>query len=177
MNINVFVDMDGVLAAYDKDVVAKMYNEGFFLNRPVHKGNLNLVKSLISDKRLNVYILSSCLADSAYVVPEKNAWLDKYLPELPVKNRILVPEGIAKSDYIKSVLPDVDSAHNVLIDDYTVNLLKWESDGFIGVKMMNGLNSTNGLWIARHPNSVLNYRANPNHNYYKLTKLIMNRIN
>lgn len=177
MKINIFVDMDGVLAVYDNDVVEKMYNEGFFLNRPVQKGNLKLVKNLIEDKDVNVYILSSLLADSEFILDEKNKWLDKYLPELPVNNRIFVPEGMPKSTFIETHLKGIKKSTNVLIDDYTVNLIKWKEDGYIALKMLNGLNNTNGIWLSRNPDSYLSYKANPNHNYKKLTKIIQNYCN
>lgn len=177
MKINIFVDMDGVLAVYDKDVVEKMYNENFFLNRPVQKGNLKLVKNLINDKNLNVYILSSLLADSEFILDEKNQWLDKYLPELPIENRIFVPEGMAKSTFIETRLSGLKNSKNVLIDDYTVNLIKWEEDGYIALKMLNGLNNTNGIWLSRNPDSYLSYKANPYHNYKKLTKMIQSYLN
>ena len=36
-----------------------------------------------ADNDFDVYILSAYLTDSRYALEEKNAWLDKYLPELP----------------------------------------------------------------------------------------------
>lgn len=176
MKINIFVDMDGVLALYDKDTVNKMYNEGFFISRPAQKGNLNLVKTLMNDCNVDVYILSSLLADSEFILKEKNEWLDKHLPELPFEKRIFVPEGVAKSTFINSKLNGLHNSTNVLIDDYTVNLVKWEEDGYLALKMLNGLNNTNGLWLSRNPDSFLNYKANPNHNYKKLARLIKNQL-
>ena len=38
MTINIFVDMDGVLAVYEKDMVEKMHNKDFFLKLAPQKG-------------------------------------------------------------------------------------------------------------------------------------------
>ena len=174
MKINVFIDMDGVLAVYDKDIVNKMYSEYFFKNLPVQKGNISLSKKLLADKTLNVFVLSSLISGSPYVLKEKNEWLDKNLPEVKKKHRLFVPEGVAKSDFIKEKYPNIKKEINVLIDDYTVNLLKWKAEGFFSLKMLNGLNNTKGIWLLDNPELYLNYRTNPNHNYKKLTKLISN---
>lgn len=172
MKKNVFVDMDGVLAKYALDTAERMYDKGFFLNRPPLKGNINFIKLLIKDKRYNVYILSSLLADNEYIVDEKNAWLDKYLPEITMNNRIFVPEGVAKDVFIKTRIKGVSRAENILIDDYTVNLLKWQQAGFKGVKMDNGINNTRGSWITKHPKEIISHLGNPKYKYQHFTKLI-----
>lgn len=170
--VNIFVDMDGVLAVHDPDIASKMYDKGFFLNLPAHKGNISLVKSLVKDKALNVYILSAVMNANPWATEEKGAWLDKFIPEIKKKNRFFVPEGTAKSDYIDTNLESVGDALNILIDDYTVNLLKWKEDGYLGLKMLNGKNNTSGVWLANNPKSSLNYRSNPQHNYKKITEFI-----
>lgn len=176
MTINIFVDMDGVLAVYEKDMVEKMHNKDFFLKLAPQKGNISLVKSLIKDKTLNVYILSSLLEGSPYVLNEKELWLNKYLPEIDARNRLFVPAGIAKSDFINDKLVNIDKATNVLIDDYTVNLLKWKEDGFLALKMLNGANNTTGAWLSSNPDSYLNYRSNPKNNYKKITKIVTKHL-
>ncbi len=172
MKINIFVDMDGVLAWYDPETAKKMYNEGHFENLPPHKGNLTLVKELIGDPTLEVYTLSSLLADSPYIEAEKHKWLDKYLPELDSAHRILVPEGIDKATYVKEVLPSSKYRTNVLLDDYTANLLKWKDHGNLSIKVLNGINNSHGIWLSENPESFLSYHANPAHNYKKITRLI-----
>lgn len=169
---NVFVDMDGVLAVWDDSKSHMMYDEGFFLTMNAHQGNLSLVKHLLDDTQLEVFILSTLLLESDYIEAEKREWLDKYLPEIPDSNRIFVPEGMMKSDYINSISEEFAKQTNVLIDDYTVNLISWKDSGYIGIKMMNGRNGSNGLWLRNNPSSYLSYRANPRNNYYKIAKLL-----
>lgn len=146
MKNNIFVDMDGVLAVYDKNVVNLMYDEGFFLNRPQIKPMVEVVRQLINKGNYNVYILTSCI-DSDYCIPEKAAWLDKVLPELPKENRVYVPYGTVKSEFAQENV-DTKNAINVLIDDYTENLDKWTLPGALPIKVMNGINGTNGTWLS-----------------------------
>lgn len=145
--INVFVDMDGVLAVYDENIVDFMYDKDYFLNRPQIKPMVEIVRRLVK-LDYNVFILTSCI-DSPYCIPEKAAWLDKNLPEVKAENRIYVPYGTVKADFAKSKV-DTENAVNVLIDDYTVNLDKWKApmmSGALPIKVLNGINSTNGTWV------------------------------
>lgn len=167
--INLFVDMDGVLAVYDKDVVELMYNKEFFLNRPVIKPMVELVKELYWGSRYNVYILTSVI-DSPYCIQEKSLWLDTHLPEIKESNRIYVPYGTVKSEFAKESV-DIENSINVLIDDYTVNLDKWTLNGALPVKVLNGINSTNGTWISSGGESIDAF-SSVKENFLKLKDLI-----
>lgn len=157
--VNVFVDMDGVLAVYDKNILDFMYDENYFLNRPQIKPMIEIVRLLIK-LNYNVFILTSCI-DSPYCIPEKSAWLDKYLPEVKTENRIYVPHGTVKAEFAKSKV-DTENAINVLIDDYTVNLDKWKEpmmSGALPIKVLNGINSTNGTWVNSGGDSIDAYSS------------------
>lgn len=170
MDINLFFDMDGVLAEYDPDTVNKMYDEGFFLNRPPMEGTLRLIKRLLKENEYNIYILSTIMADSIYTEPEKHKWLDKYLPELPIDKRLFVNSNDTKDNYIKNHVPNVEKSLNILFDDYSHNLWSWVNSGFIGIKILNGVNNTNQTWISTYPNMVIN--SNDRFKFSKLKKLI-----
>lgn len=150
--VNLFIDMDGVLAVYDKNVVELMYNKGFFLNRPAVKSMLEIVRELAFNPRNNVYILTSVI-DSPYCIQEKSLWLDTHLPEVKESNRIYVPYGAVKSEFAKEYI-DIENSVNVLIDDYTVNLDKWTLNGALPIKVLNGINSTNGTWLNSGGESI-----------------------
>lgn len=145
MKKNLFVDMDGVLAVYDKDVVKLMFDEKFFLHRPKIKPMVEVVRRLSKQEDINIYILTSVI-ESPFCVPEKALWLDSALPEIKKENRLYVPYGVVKSEYAQENA-DTENAMNMLIDDYTENLNKWTLPGAIPVKVMNGMNGTNGTWI------------------------------
>lgn len=167
--INVFIDMDGVLAVYDLNVTDKMYNKEFFLTRPLIEPMLEVAKSLIANKNYNVHILTSVI-DSEHCMPEKAAWLDKNLPEIAKEKRIYVPYGIVKSTYAQEKV-DTTNALNVLIDDYNQNLFKWTLPGALPIKVLNGINGTRGTW-AKSGGHEINAYSDVQENIGKINALI-----
>ena len=137
-----FVDMDGTLADFKSvDTLETLYEKDYFINLKPNENVLGAIKQLIADNDFDVYILSAYLTDSRYALEEKNAWLDKYLPELPQEKRLFVPCGTDKSVAVPGLIrPD-----DYLLDDYTKNLSEWEPPAK-GIKLINGINHTNGTW-------------------------------
>lgn len=137
-----FVDMDGTLAEFKTvDTLETLYEKDYFLHLKPNENVLGAIKQLIADNDFDVYILSAYLTDSRYALEEKNAWLDKYLPELPQEKRLFVPCGTDKSVAVPGLIrPD-----DYLLDDYTKNLSEWEPPAK-GIKLINGINHTNGTW-------------------------------
>lgn len=137
-----FVDMDGTLAEFKTvDTLETLYEKDYFINLKPNEKVLGAIKQLIADNDIDVYILSAYLTDSRYALEEKNAWLDKYLPELPQEKRLFVPCGTDKSVAVPGLIrPD-----DYLLDDYTKNLSEWEPPAR-GIKLINGINHTNGTW-------------------------------
>lgn len=137
-----FVDMDGTLAEFKTvDTLETLYEKDYFINLKPNENVLGAIKQLIVDNDFDVYILSAYLTDSRYALEEKNAWLDKYLPELPQEKRLFVPCGTDKSVAVPGLIrPD-----DYLLDDYTKNLSEWEPPAK-GIKLINGINHTNGTW-------------------------------
>lgn len=137
-----FVDMDGTLAEFKTvDTLETLYEKDYFLHLKPNENVLGAIKQLIADNDFDVYILSAYLTDSRYALEEKNAWLDKYLPELPQEKRLFVPCGTDKSVAVPGLIrPD-----DYLLDDYTKNLSEWEPP-VKGIKLINGINHTNGTW-------------------------------
>lgn len=137
-----FVDMDGTLAEFKTvDTLETLYEKDYFLHLKPNENVLGAIKQLIADNDFDVYILSAYLTDSRYALEEKNAWLDKYLPELPQEKRLFVPCGTDKSVSVPGLIrPD-----DYLLDDYTKNLSEWEPPAK-GIKLINGINHTNGTW-------------------------------
>lgn len=165
---NIFVDMDGVLAVYDEDIVEHMHKEGYFANRPVVNTMIEVVKHLVK-KKYEVYILTSCI-DSEHCRQEKADWLDKYLPEVKKENRIYVNYGDVKARYAE-LHSDYEGRVNLLIDDYTENLDKWDLSGSLPVKVMNGLNGTKGTWLSSG-GSRINFDCPPERNVRIIESLI-----
>lgn len=164
---NIFIDMDGVIAEYDKNVVEHMYKKGFFENRPVVETMVELSKKLVKD--YEVYILTSCI-DSEYCQQEKASWLDKHLPEVKRENRVYVNYGEVKAR-VAEMTVDCEGRVNLLIDDYTENLDKWDLFGALPVKVMNGLNGTKGTWLNSY-GSRINFDSSPEVNLRIIKSLI-----
>ena len=66
--LDIYVDMDGVIAEYD---VGKID----FLNKRPLTNNINIFKKLSANKNITLNILSICRKD--FQIDEKNIWLDK----------------------------------------------------------------------------------------------------
>ena len=137
-----FIDMDGTLAEWrDIKSNSELYQKGYYESLKPNNYLQEEVKNLIKEGK-DIYILSSFLSDSDYSLKEKNIWLNKYLPELPVQKRIFVPYGDVKYKYLPSKITSFD----YLIDDHTKNLLDWKEAGGTGIKFLNGINHIKGVW-------------------------------
>ena len=138
-----FVDMDGTLAEFKQvDTLEQLYEKGYFENLQPQMAVVEAVKLIIKDNPdIEVHILSAVLSDSPYALKEKNAWLERYLPEVDMAHRLFPPCGSDKKDVIKGGVTERD----FLLDDYTLNLNAWEPPAR-GIKLLNGINHTNGSW-------------------------------
>lgn len=161
-----FVDMDGTLAEWRKisfdgfcseefstmsmqeKLNKVLYSPGYFSSLKEYDHVVRAIDSLIDKSNgssIEVYVLSCCLPDKDGVSPrqQKNEWLDKHLPGIDQAHRIFVPDGESKTKYV----PGGIKAGDFLLDDYTKNLVEWESSGKgVGIKLLNEVNSTNGKW-------------------------------
>lgn len=138
-----FVDMDGTLAEFKPvDTLEKLYEKGYFANLKPQMAVVGAVRFIMQEcPDIEVHILSAVLSDSKYALQEKNAWLDQYLPEMDAEHRLFLPCGTDKKEVISGGVTQND----FLLDDYTVNLNSWESPAK-GIKLLNGINHTNGTW-------------------------------
>lgn len=128
--MRLFIDMDGCLAVFLKAArEADLYKQGYFENLPAQSNILEAVKSLAN--RVDCYILSSYLEDSPYALCEKNAWLDRYFPEIKPSHRVFTPCGTSKVNAVMNYNPLSD----VLVDDYGINCSEWKEKGGRYVKV------------------------------------------
>jgi Uncharacterized protein conserved in bacteria len=165
MKRRLFVDMDGVLTEWkpSKNSI-DLYEEGYFryLLPQVHV--VRAIKKLITNQVCEVFSLSAYLMDSNYALQEKKEWLNEHIPEIPSSSRIFVPCGSDKH----AALPGGIRPDDILLDDYTRNLLAW-ADYAVGIKLLNGINHTHGTWkgycvthtsehgLVSSINKILNY--------------------
>jgi len=141
----IYVDMDGVLADFfgawaklmKKDHWTKIDDimpalqkirdtENFWLDLPLTANAKNLLM-LIKDVKGEYNILSSPLPDDPNSEPHKREWIEKNLGFFPPKDVIITHD---KAKYATTE----DGTPNILIDDYGVNIQKWEAAGGVGFK-------------------------------------------
>ena len=141
----IFIDMDGTIVVYNtKAELSDFKRKGYFTSLQPNWTMLNAVKLLIQ-KNYDIYILSAVYVDTEDPKNDKIEWLHEYLPEIweyydnPEEHLIFTPVGENKLDYIDHPL-----SSDILLDDYTKNLVAWEKG--IPVKCVNGINWSNGTW-------------------------------
>lgn len=151
-----YVDMDGVLAEFNEVTnIDELYEKNYFANLQPIDNVVDAIKEMIRQQKTNndidIYILSSVLKDSPYAYEEKNAWLEKHLPEIDSDHRIFLDYGQNKTDVIQNF------DHNcVLLDDYTPNLAKWNEMGGISIKLINSINNRSKSWRGTSVEHSLN---------------------
>lgn len=152
--IRLFVDMDGTLAEFKPvETLETLYEKGYFENLEAIPNIVAAIKEIANNRPdIDLHIMSSYLSDSPYALNEKNAWLNKHLPEIPAEKRIFPPCGKDKKDYVPGGIKETD----VLLDDYSHNLKNWEPPA-MGIKVLNGINGNNGTWKK----AAVNHDVNP----------------
>lgn len=142
-----FVDMDGTLAVFNPvDTLEKLYEKGYFLNLIPQMNVIDGIRHIIrNNPEIEVFVLSTVLSDSSYAIPEKNAWLDKYLPEIDEKHRLYPKCEENKKEFLEHKQGGIDP-NDFLLDDYSKNLHSWDPPAK-GIKVMNGINGKNGTWV------------------------------
>lgn len=157
-----FVDLDGTLAEWrnieltidkqdDAESAAKKLFDilqipGYFYSLKENSSLVNAIKNIIKENNIDVYILTCYPENGPASSPlkEKDMWLDKNLPEIKKENRIYVPYGKCKNDYIPGGIKKEDT----LLDDKSSNLHEFVEGGGQGIKFLNGVNSSYGTWIG-----------------------------
>lgn len=133
-----FVDMDGVLANFDKGIgndLNKMFEPGFFFTLEPMEQDLNETIQEIQKQGYTVKILSkACVAkeDKRFKgqVMDKVKWINKYIPCIDELNIIITDTHTSKGDIV-----EMYKHHEcILIDDYSKNLAEWSFAGGKGIK-------------------------------------------
>ena len=143
----IFIDMDGVLADFftewgklmgkknwrdigPENISAALekikQTENFWLDLPLTSNAKNLI-NLVKEIKGEYNILSSPLPGDQKSEPHKREWIKKNLSFFPPK-KILIRHDK------ESFATQSDGTPNILIDDYGVNVRKWEASGGVGFK-------------------------------------------
>lgn len=176
-----YVDMDGTLARFhdvEKRFIEEMWTPGFYVNMKPFE-NLTVAIALFIDRNpdVEVNLLSAVLdTDPPFIEGEKNAWMDRYLPEIDGAHRIFTRAGEDKSQYI-----DLENHECFLLDDYNKNLYEFETAGGLGIKFCNDINhrgmgefggSKGFLWSG----AMVHYENPPQQLCRDLEEIVFGRI-
>lgn len=140
----IFIDLDGTVAMFNvRNALKRFDNEvGFFARLRAYKG-IDKVNELA--KGGNVYIISASPNDQAD--RDKMEWIQKHLNNVPIDNITLCRIGENKARVIESKYNLTIDKDCLLLDDYTKNLIEWESNGGKGIKRITSVaDNSRKLW-------------------------------
>ena len=114
-DIALFVDMDGVIAAYN--IGNNPYD---FLNKRPLKQNIENIREITSLANVEIRILSVCREDSQ--IEDKNVWLDKNAPFFEKDKRTIISRASKDWQTAKEIKTDFLTNYQtdkqiVLVDD------------------------------------------------------------
>ena len=134
------VDMDGTLARFhdQANYLERMFEKDFFRELEPFTNMVEGVRQFMQDHPdVEVFIVSArVIGEPPYCEVEKNAWLDRYLPEIDREHRIFTDIGHSKAEY----LPGGATKDDYLLDDYNRGLNLFMYDGGSAIKCHNNIN-------------------------------------
>lgn len=127
----IFLDLDGTLAKFNVPNALKRFEteKGFFARLGAYKG---IEKINEMAKQGNIYIISA--SPNMYADLDKKKWIKKYLNNIPANNIVLCRIGENKARKIENKYNIKIDKDCFLLDDYTKNLIEWETVGGTGIK-------------------------------------------
>lgn len=145
---NFFLDMDLTLAKFPKkhgeQGTQKYKTESGFFSKLQPYAKIELLNEVIKGKD-NVFSLSNSPTEQADF--DKDFWMMKHLPALPVERRIYNRGGLtaelSKSEVAERYLGRKLTKNDILVDDSISNLVDWENAGGTAIFKKNRGENTN----------------------------------
>lgn len=126
--MKLFLDMDGTIARFNvRNALERFEIEKDFFENLLPYKNVDTLEYL----NIDIYIISA--SPNKQADNSKMIWLNKYMNYLPKENITICRVGENKAEIIKSKY-NIDLSECYLLDDYTKNLVEWETNGGIGLK-------------------------------------------
>lgn len=126
-----FIDLDGTIAKFNvRNALGRFDNEvGFFANLGAYKGVEEVNELALSNQ---VFVISASPNEQAD--KDKMIWLEKFLPNIRKENITICRLGQNKARVIEDKYSMTINEECLLLDDYTKNLIEWETFGGKGIK-------------------------------------------
>lgn len=146
----IFFDMDGTLAEWRTNARPEdLFKKGYFRTLRPMKEMVDAAERLSQMKdEYQIFVLSAYWQNAVHALPEKKAWCDEHLPFIPEANRLFVPDGITKPGYVTQNTGEPVCASDILVDDYSKNLIEWQAAGGTAIKCLNGTNDRSGRFTG-----------------------------
>lgn len=153
--VNVFFDMDGVLVEYVDDgykgdnPIFEQRGQHWFARQHADPRAIALARHVSCEPYAHVHVCSSIsepptrsLGREQY--DDKRDWLRRHLECVCVVDSAII--GARPKEQMAEMSLERDlTTTDVLIDDYNINLVRWESAGGRAIKYLNGINDA-GSW-------------------------------
>lgn len=132
-----FFDMDGTLARFYEDAgcVRNSGRDGFFLELKPYENMVAALKMMRARPDVRVYVLSHAETEAAR--EDKQSWLAVQVQD-PIAC-LFCKHVKSKAEYVKEALDDFGEDF-IVVDDYSSNLVDWETRGGSAVKVLNEFN-------------------------------------
>ena len=118
--VDIFVDMDGVIALYRREKILEFRDK-----RPL-LANIKVLESVSKIDGVNLFILSICKKN--YQKEDKNYWLDKYAPFFKKENRYILSKeeitNMSSANMKLNFLKNYKSNNKVILLDDDNEILK-----------------------------------------------------
>lgn len=144
--VRIFIDMDGTIA--DLHAIPDWYErakteEDFFQKLEPFQNLITalfLIKQHYGDQ-IETKTLSAVDKTTEFTTRSKSVWIDTNAAFIEEDDRIFSPLGENKAKYVGPI-----SKRDLLLDDYTKNLLEWTASGGSAIKIRNNINCNGNKW-------------------------------
>lgn len=130
-NIDLFIDMDGVISSYNFGKPLDFENK-----RPLTT-NINTLKKISEMSNVNLYILSVCRKDNEIEI--KNNWLDRFAPFFEKDKRFILSKqtytGVTSAELKLMFLKQYNTNNKVILVDDDNNVLKTISKSINNIEL------------------------------------------
>lgn len=168
--INLYFDMDGVLAKYELEAYQKPKDnpkkkpafidtqKHYYLHVEPDPYMVKLTQTLVTKLRLQTKLKVNVIATTRlhprhqlaiYQANDKKTWLKKYYPHIDTFtpclsfNQLDTDTSDTKANTIVKYYNHDLTPHDILIDDFNEELTHWQTLGGTSVKYLNNINNQN----------------------------------